>query len=64
MCKPVVYELNQHDTVHRLMFVTLDISTDEIGEGVLERSRIRILSLFQKKELLRVKAWKILLLTG
>ena len=56
MCKPVVYELNQHDTVHRLMFVTLDISTDEIGEGVLERSRIRILSLFQKKELLRVKA--------
>ena len=57
MRKSVVYELNQHDTVRRLMFVALDISTDETGEGVLERSRIRILSLFPKKELLRVKAW-------
>ena len=39
------------------MFVTLDISTDETGEGVLESLRIRILSLFPKKELLRVKSW-------
>ena len=56
-CKPVAYELNQQDTVHRLMFVTLDISTDKTGEGVLESLRIRILSLFPKKELLRVKSW-------
>ena len=38
------------------MFVTLDISIDKAGEGLLERSQIRILS-FPKKELLSVKVW-------
>ena len=39
-----VYELNQHDTVCRLMFGTLDISIDKTGESLLERLHIPILS--------------------
>ena len=47
MYKPrqdAVYELNQHVTFHRLMFVTSDISIDKAGEGLLQRLQIRILS--------------------
>ena len=47
MYKPrqdAVYELNQHVTVHRLMFVTSDISIDKAGEGLLQRLQVRILS--------------------
>ena len=32
-----MYELHQLDTVCRLMFVTLGISIDKTGEGLLER---------------------------
>ena len=56
-------ELNQHDLVCRLMFVALNISIDKAGKALPERLQIRVLSL-SKKELLRVKAWYILLLTG
>ena len=53
--KGAVYELNQHDTVCRLMFVTLDISIVKTGECLLERLDIRIF--FPKAEFRKVKAW-------
>ena len=31
-----MYELNEHDAVCRLIFASLDISTDEAGKGLLE----------------------------
>lgn len=54
MSKPIkdaVYELNQYKTVCRLMLVSLGIS---MGEGLKERSQIRILS-FPKMSNFEVK---------
>ena len=47
-----MYKLNQKDPVFRLIFVSYvlrDINIDEAGEGLLERSQIRILSFFKKE---------------
>ena len=48
-------KLNQHDTVCRLMFVTLDISINAAGEGLQERLQIRILFFFAKRNCLELK---------